>query len=45
MSLSFELSIEVSEKYDFNKESLPRIEQNTWVKINGHSYISFKMIR
>ncbi len=32
MSLSFELSIEVSEKYDFNKESLPRIEQNTWVK-------------
>ena len=32
MSLSFELSIEVSEKYDFTKESLPRIEQNTWVK-------------
>lgn len=32
MSLSFELSIEVSEKYDFNKESLSRIEQNTWVK-------------
>ncbi len=32
MSLSFELSIEVSEKYDFSKESLPRIEQNTWVK-------------
>lgn len=32
MSLSFELSIEVSEQYDFNKESLPKIEQNTWVK-------------
>jgi DUF2075 family protein len=32
MSLSFELSIEVSEKYDFTKESLSRIEQNTWVK-------------
>ena len=32
MSLSFELSIEVSEKYDFKKESLYRIEQNTWVK-------------
>jgi len=32
MSLSFELSIEVSEQYDFSKESLNRIEQNTWVK-------------
>jgi len=32
MNLSFDLSIEVSEKYDFNKESLNRIEQNTWVK-------------
>lgn len=32
MSLSFELSIEVSEHYDFNSESLSRIEQNTWVK-------------
>jgi uncharacterized protein len=32
MSLSFELSVEVSEKYDFTKESLSRIEQNTWVK-------------
>ncbi len=32
MSFSFELSIEVSEKYDFKKESLPKIEQNTWVK-------------
>ncbi len=30
--LSFELSIEVSEQYDFNKESLNKIEQNTWVK-------------
>jgi DUF2075 family protein/DNA replication protein DnaC len=32
MSLSFDLSIEISEQYDFNKESLSRIEQNTWVK-------------
>lgn len=32
MSLSFELSIEVSEQYDFNKESLTKIEQNPWVK-------------
>ncbi len=32
MSLTFELSIEVSEQYDFNKESLNKIEQNTWVK-------------
>ena len=32
MSLSFELSIEVSEQYDFNRESLSKIEQNTWVK-------------
>jgi DUF2075 family protein/DNA replication protein DnaC len=32
MNLSFELSIEVSEQYDFRKESLNRIEQNTWVK-------------
>jgi DUF2075 family protein/DNA replication protein DnaC len=29
---SFELSIEVSEPYDFKKESLPKIEQNRWVK-------------
>jgi DUF2075 family protein/DNA replication protein DnaC len=29
---SFELSIEISEQYDFNKESLSKIEQNTWVK-------------
>jgi DUF2075 family protein len=32
MNLSFELSIEVSEQYDFSKESLAKIEQNTWVK-------------
>ena len=32
MSLSFELSIEVSEKFDFSKNALSRIEQNTWVK-------------
>ncbi len=32
MSLSFDLSIEVSEQYDFNKEALNKISQNTWVK-------------
>lgn len=32
MSLSFELSIEVSEQYDFNKDALPKIEGNPWVK-------------
>ena len=32
MSLSFELSIEVSEQYPFHKDSLNLIEQNTWVK-------------
>jgi len=32
MSLSFELSIEVSEQYDFSKESLHKIEKNPWVK-------------
>ncbi|OFY84437.1 MAG: hypothetical protein A3F72_13590 [Bacteroidetes bacterium RIFCSPLOWO2_12_FULL_35_15] len=32
MSLPFDLSIEVSEQYDFNKESLVKIEQNPWVK-------------
>jgi len=32
MSLLFELSIEVSEQYDFNKEALSKIEDNTWVK-------------
>lgn len=32
MSLSFELSIEVSEQYDFNKDSFVKLEQNPWVK-------------
>ena len=32
MSLAFELSIEVSEKYPFTKDSLKKIEQNPWVK-------------
>lgn len=32
MSLSFGLSIEVSEQYDFNKESLTKIDLNPWVK-------------
>lgn len=32
MSLSFGLSIEVSEQYDFNKNALSKIEQNPWVK-------------
>lgn len=33
MSLpSFDLSIEISEPYDFNKDSLSKITQNTWVK-------------
>jgi DUF2075 family protein/DNA replication protein DnaC/SOS-response transcriptional repressor LexA len=32
MNLSFELSIEVSEQYDFNKDSLSKIELNPWVK-------------
>lgn len=32
MSISFDLSIEVSKKYSFNKESLSEIENNTWVK-------------
>lgn len=32
MRLSFELSIEVSEQYDFNKYSINKIEQNPWVK-------------
>ena len=32
MSMSFDLSIEISEQYDFNKESLIKIEQNPWVK-------------
>lgn len=32
MSLSFELAIEISEQYDFKKESLTKIGQNPWVK-------------
>lgn len=32
MSLSFDLSIEVSEQYPFHKDSLNKIEQNPWVK-------------
>src|SRR5688500_595271 len=32
MSLSFGLSIEVSEQYDFNKESLTKIDLNPWVR-------------
>ena len=32
MSLSFDLSIEISEQYDFSKESFSRIELNPWVK-------------
>jgi DUF2075 family protein/DNA replication protein DnaC/SOS-response transcriptional repressor LexA len=32
MNSSFELSIEISEPYDFNRESLNKIEQNVWVK-------------
>ena len=32
MIFSFDLSIEISEQYDFKKESLNKIEQNPWVK-------------
>ncbi|MEJ2884367.1 DNA/RNA helicase domain-containing protein [Pedobacter sp. GR22-6] len=32
MSLSFDLSVEVSEQYDFSKQALSTIDQNTWVK-------------
>ena len=32
MNLSFDLSVEVSEKYDFNKKSLKKINENPWVK-------------
>lgn len=32
MSSSFELSVEISEQYDFKLESLNKIEQNPWVK-------------
>jgi DUF2075 family protein len=32
MISSSELSIEISERYDFNKQSLEKINENTWVK-------------
>ncbi|MFT7482291.1 MAG: hypothetical protein ACI8WW_001227, partial [Oceanospirillaceae bacterium] len=32
MNLPFDLSVEVSERYDFNKKSLKEINQNIWVK-------------
>ncbi|MBC7391183.1 MAG: DUF2075 domain-containing protein [Opitutaceae bacterium] len=32
MKVSFDISVEVSEPYDFSKEALPNIEQNVWVK-------------
>ena len=32
MNLSFDLSVEVSERYDFNKKSLDKINENPWVK-------------
>ena len=32
MSVDFELSVEVSQPYDFSKDALPQIEQNRWVK-------------
>src|SRR5688572_24812168 len=32
MSSSFQLSIEISEPYDFDKSSLIRINENKWVK-------------
>jgi DUF2075 family protein/phage repressor protein C with HTH and peptisase S24 domain len=32
MSQQFDISIEISEQYDFNKDSLSKIEQNVWVK-------------
>ncbi len=32
MSLSFDLSIEISERYNFNKDSLEQINRNPWVK-------------
>lgn len=32
MSMSFELSIEISEEYDFSSSAFSKIEQNTWVK-------------
>lgn len=32
MNLSFDLSVEVSGRYDFNKKSLDKINENPWVK-------------
>lgn len=32
MNASFELSVEVSERYDFHKDSLAKINENIWVK-------------
>ncbi len=32
MSMTFELSIDISKKYDFNKKSLDKIKQNRWAK-------------
>lgn len=32
MMSNYELSIEISERYDFNKNSLEKINQNAWVK-------------
>lgn len=32
MISNFELSVEVSERYDFNKNSIEKINQNVWVK-------------
>ncbi|MEJ1222784.1 DNA/RNA helicase domain-containing protein [Sediminicola sp. 1XM1-17] len=32
MSLSFDLSIDVSERYDFDKKSLDKLNNNPWVK-------------
>ncbi len=32
MNLSFDLSIDVSERYDFNKKSLDKLNENPWVK-------------
>lgn len=32
MNPSFDLSIEISERYDFNKHTLEKINKNTWVK-------------
>ena len=32
MISNFELSVEVSERYDFNKSALNEINQNPWVK-------------